>query len=79
MDASGSSEFTAIEDDDVLRVLVTLMIRRRAAGFTPVLIVSVGENDEVVSDTLIEPAEYEGFLEYLSTSGAAVRQEPEDQ
>lgn len=69
----------AVADDPVLRTLVSIMIRRRAAGFTPVLIVSVGENDEVISDTLIEPAEYEGFLEYLSTSGAFASQEPEDQ
>lgn len=77
MDAT--SDFAVIADDDVLRVLVTLMIRRRAAGFTPVLIVSVGDDDEVVSDTLIEPDELEGFLEYLSTSGAVPRREPEDQ
>lgn len=72
-------DFAAIEEDDVLRALITLMVRRRTAGYTPVLIVSVGENDEVISDTLIEPAEFEGFLEYLWTSGASVRQESGDQ
>ena len=69
----------AVADDPVLRTLVSMMIRRRAAGYTPVLIVSVGENEEVISDTLIEPDEYEGFLEYLWTSGASPRSEAEDQ
>ena len=77
MDAD--AEFGAIADDDVLRVLVTLMIRRRAAGFTPVLIVSVGDDDEVVSDTLIKPEDFEAFLEDLLTGGIVPRQEPEDQ
>lgn len=79
MEVDGKLALEAVADDALLSTLVSIMIRRRAAGYTPVLIVSVGENDEVISDTLIEPAEYEGFLEYLLTSGAFPRQESEDQ
>ena len=79
MEIDTESTLEAVADDPALRTLVSLMIRRRAAGYTPVLIVSVGENNEVISDTLLEPAEFEDFLEYLWTSAILPRREPDNQ
>jgi hypothetical protein len=69
----------ALDDEELASAVASLVIRRRAAGFTPVLIVSASEHDGAISDTsLPRDAVYE-LLEYLLASPAEPLHEPPDQ
>ena len=72
---SEALEFIAQEDDKVLTELVSLLFRRRAAGFTPVLIVSVDENRRVVSDFCIRRDDAEDLIAFLHHDGLAEAEE----
>lgn len=62
-------KMVAEENDEVLAQLVSLIVRRRAAGFTPVLLVSVNAQKRVISDSSIEREEVEDLVAFLHHGG----------
>jgi hypothetical protein len=67
------------EDQEVANALVSLVMRRRVAGYTPVLIVSASEHDGAVSDTILEPEALQALLEWLLAAPVEPLHEPMDQ
>lgn len=64
-------EMLAREDDELLSDIVLLLVRRRAAGFSPALLVSVNERHEVVSDAYIGREDAEELIAFLHQGGFA--------
>jgi len=69
MTESDVLRMVAEEDDEVLAQLVSLIVRRRAQGFTPVLLVSVDAARRVISDSSIDREEAESLVAFLHHSG----------
>jgi hypothetical protein len=68
---SDTLKVVAQEEDEVLAQLVSLIVRRRTAGFTPVLLVSVNDDKQVISDFSIELDDVEDLVAFLHHSGIA--------
>jgi hypothetical protein len=74
---SDALELIAQEDDKVLAELVSLLVRRRASGFTPVLLVSVNKQRQVISDYCIGRDDAEDLVAFLHHDGLAGTEEVE--
>ena len=69
----------SLDDQELASSLVSLVMRRRVAGYTPVLIVSASEREGTISDTILEPEALRALLEQLLTAPTEPIHEPLDQ
>jgi hypothetical protein len=77
MKGTAMTSSISVDDDEVLRELIPRIVRRRTAGFTPVLVVSIDEDDRFIFDSQMPPDKLQEFLEELPTINTESLDEPE--
>lgn len=68
MESAITLKTVELEDDDILHTVLSLLIRRRTQGMTPVLLVCMDEEGAVSKDTVFQGEDFEWLISVLRDS-----------